>query len=237
VVVDLGLENVGVLVDRNGTKEYLKDMESLYVDDGWFQDGGAKEDSRRLDWYNPFAWHYYGLLYAVHRPKDTARGKRFHTRARLFARHLLHWYADTGANVPYGRSLIYQYAALWGALAVANEEVLPWGAIKGLYLRDLRWWASQPICRVDDGLLTLGYAYLNQLITERYSSTGSPWWSMKAFAPLSLPADHPFWTAEELPMPERESVYVDPVADMVFNHHQPGHTVMLVSGPGSKPPR
>jgi hypothetical protein len=234
VVVDLGLENVGVGVDKNGTEEYLKDMESLYIDEGWFRDGGATADSRRLDWYNPFAWHYYGLLYAVHRPEDQARGERFRTRARLFAQHLLHWYADTGANVPYGRSLIYRHAtaALWGAFAVANEEVLPWGVIKGLYLRNLRWWASQPICRVDDGLLTLGYAYPNQLITERYSSTGSPWWSMKAFAPLSLPADHAFWTAEELPMPARPSVYADPVAGMVFNH-QPGHTVMLVSGPGT----
>ncbi|KAL1984895.1 hypothetical protein VTN96DRAFT_8554 [Rasamsonia emersonii] len=234
IIVDLGLERVGVPVDESMTEEYLRDLESLYIGDGWYRDGGDKGDTRRIDYYNPFAMHYYGLIYAVHRPRDKARGDRFRERARLFARHFLHWFADSGANVPYGRSLIYRHAvaAFWGALAVANEEALPWGVMKGLYLRNLRWWASQPISRLDDGLLTLGYAYPNQLLTERYSSTGSPWWAMKAFAPLSLPADHPFWTAEELPMPERDAVYTDPIVGMVFMH-QPDHTVMLVSGPGT----
>lgn len=234
VVVDLGLERVGVPVDESMTEEYLRDLESLYIGDGWYRDGGDRGDTRRIDYYNPFAMHYYGLIYAVHRPRDKARGDRFRERARLFAQHFLHWFADSGANVPYGRSLIYRHAvaAFWGALAVANEEALPWGVMKGLYLRNLRWWASQPISRLDDGLLTLGYAYPNQLTTERYSSTGSPWWAMKAFAPLSLPADHPFWTAEELPMPERDPVYADPIAGMVFMH-QLDHTVMLVSGPGT----
>jgi hypothetical protein len=234
VVVDLGLEKVGVAVDQSGTEQYLQDLEEMYVGKGWFRDNGNIEDSRRLDWYNAFAWHYYGLLYAVHRPEDQARSARFRERARLYAQHLVHWYADSGANVPYGRSLIYRQAtaAFWGALAVANEEVLPWGVLKGLYLRNLRWWASQPICRRDDGLLTLGYAYPNQLPTERYCSTGSPWWSMKAFAPLALSADHPFWTADELPMPSRSPVYADPTAGMVFTHQQ-SHTVMLVSGPGT----
>lgn len=234
VVVDLGLERVGVAIDHDGTEQYLQDLEEMYVDEGWFRDSGDVEDCRRLDWYNPFAWHYYGLLYAVHRPEDQARCDRFRERARLFAQHMIHWYADSGANVPYGRSLVYRHAtaAFWGALAVANEEVLPWGVIKGLYLRNLRWWASQPICRLDDNLLTLGYAYPNQLLAERYSSTGSPWWSMKAFAPLALGADHPFWAAEELPMPTRPQIYADPIAGMLFTH-QKSHTVMLVSGPGT----
>ncbi|KAL1968628.1 hypothetical protein VTN77DRAFT_1454 [Rasamsonia byssochlamydoides] len=234
VIVDLGLERVGVPVDESMTEEYLRDLESLYIGDGWYRDGGDKDDSRRIDYYNAFAMHYYGLIYAVYRSRDKARGDRFRERARLFARHFLHWFADSGSNVPYGRSLIYRHAiaAFWGALAVADEEALPWGVMKGLYLRNLRWWASQPISRLDDGLLTLGYAYPNQLITERYSSTGSPWWAMKAFAPLALPPDHPFWTAEELPMPQREPVYADSIAGMVFVH-QPDHTVMLVSGPGT----
>lgn len=235
VIVDLGLENVGVSVDEAMTEEYLQDLESLYIADGWYRDGGDTGDTRRIDYYNPFAMHYYGLLYAVYRPRDTNRAQRFRERARQFASQYIHWFAATGANVPYGRSLIYRQAvvAFWGALALANEETLPWGVIKGLYLRNLRWWATQPIARRGDGLLTLGYAYPNQLIMERYSSTGSPWWAMKAFVPLCLPADHPFWTAEELPMPVRQPVYASPIAGMVFMH-QPDHTTMLVSGPGTK---
>ncbi|KAH8690628.1 hypothetical protein BGW36DRAFT_401039 [Talaromyces proteolyticus] len=234
ILVDMGLEKVGVSIDRNGTEEYLKDLESMYIEKGWFRDGADIPDTRRLDYYNPFAWHYYGLLYSVYRPEDKPRADRWRERARTFAKHYIHWFSDNGANVPYGRSLVYRHAtaAYWGMLAVANIEALPWGVIKGLYLRNLRWWASQPINTLDDGLLTLGYAYPNQFITERYSSTGSPWWSMKAFAPLALPPDHPFWMAEELSMPERPAVYADSVSGMVVTH-QLNHTIMLVSGPGT----
>jgi hypothetical protein len=235
VLVDLGLENVGVPIDKNGTEEYLQDLDSMYIEDGWYRDGADIQDPRRLDYYNPFAWHYYGILYSVYRPNDKPRVDRWRERAGKFAKHYIHWFSENGANVPYGRSLIYRHAtaAYWGMLAVVNIEALPWGVIKGLYLRNLRWWASQPIHTLDDGVLTLGYAYPNQLMTERYSSTGSPWWSMKAFAPLCLPADHPFWAAKELPMPSRAEVYTDPVAGMVFTH-QPNHTVMLISGPGTQ---
>jgi hypothetical protein len=230
VLVDLGLEKVGVKVDEQMTEDYLVQLETLYMDDGWYRDGDDEGDTRRVDYYNPFAMHYYGLIYAKARPADTARCERFRERARKFAIHFQHWFADTGANIPYGRSLTYRHAvaAFWGALAVAGEEILPWGVIKGLYLRNLRWWATQPITR-DDGLLTIGYAYPNQLMAERYNSSGSPWWAMKAFTPLQLAADHPFWTAEELPL-IRNPVSAHPIPGMVFCH-QPGHTVLLTAGP------
>lgn len=233
VIVDLALENVGVQVDSAGTDAYLDDMESLYMSDGWYRDGEDEDDTRRIDYYNPFAMHYYGMFYAVHRPSDKARGERFKERARTFAPSFLHWFADTGSNVPYGRSLSYRQCvvAYWGYLAVAGIEALPWGVIKGLYLRNLRWWASQPVAR-RDGILTLGYAYPNAFMSERYLSTGSPYWAMKAFSPLSLPADHPFWVAEELPMPERPSISSFPVPGLVFSHSV-GHTVMFTAGPDS----
>ena len=175
--------------------------------------------------------HYYGLLYAKFCPQDSARGQRFKERARKFAQHFLHWFADTGSNVPYGRSLVYRHCAVafWGALALVDEEALPWGVMKGLYFRNLRWWSTQPISRNGQGLLTLGYAYPNQLLCERYCSAGSPYWSNKIFIPLALPASHPFWSAEELPI-VRSSIISFSVAGMVLTH-QPNHSTLLVSGP------
>lgn len=233
IMVDLALESVGETVDSAGTVEYLDDMESLYMADGWYRDGEDPGDTRRIDYYNPFAMHYYGMFYAVHRPEDKARGDRFKARAREFAPAFLQWFADTGASVPYGRSLSYRMcvAAYWGYLAVAGIEALPWGVIKGVYLRNLRWWSEQPISR-RDGILSLGYAYPNPFMSERYLSTSSPYWAMKAFSPLSLPADHPFWAAEELPMPPRQPIASFPVPGLVFTH-SPGHTVMLTAGPDS----
>jgi hypothetical protein len=235
VVVDLGLEKVGVPVDRAASEEYLRHLEDLHIADGWYRDGGGKGDDRRIDYYNPFAMHYYGLLCAVYRledPADRERAARFRERGRQFAQHFQHWFADTGANVPYGRSLIYRtaVAAFWGSLAVANEEALPWGVIKGLYLRNLRWWAMQPVSRSGDGLLTVGYAYPNLFMSERYNSSGSPWWAMKAFAPLSLPSSHPFWSSPELPLPPRPATAAFPIPGMVFSH-QPNHTILFTAGP------
>lgn len=174
--------------------------------------------------------HFYGLLYAKC-GQDESRAARFKDRATKFAQHFLHWFADTGSNIPYGRSLSYRHCtvAFWGALALADVEALPWGVIKGLYLRNLRWWSAQPISRNGDGLLTLGYAYPNQLLSERYCSPGSPWWSMKAFISLAVPANHPFWSAEELPI-MREPIASFPISGMVFSH-QPNHSTLFVSGP------
>ena len=176
--------------------------------------------------------HFYGLLYAKYCPEDATRGKRFRERARLFARHFQHWFADTGPSVPYGRSLVYRHCAVafWGALAIVDEEALPWGVMKGVYLRCLRWWCTQPVCRQNDGILTQGYSYPNQLICERYSSPGSPYWAMKAFLPLIVPAEHPFWASEELPITGRGLIAASPVAGMVLVH-QSNHTVLYVSGP------
>lgn len=38
VIVDLGLENVGIPVDRKGTEDYLQDLDSIYINDSWYQD-------------------------------------------------------------------------------------------------------------------------------------------------------------------------------------------------------
>ena len=232
VFLTLGLKNVGVEVDGTTTEDYLCRLESFYIGDGWYRDGASKGDSRRIDYYNPWAMHYYGLLYAKYAVNDQARGDRFRDRARKFAHHYQHWFDGDGANVPYGRSLVYRHCAVafWGALALVDEEALPWGVMKGIYLRNLRWWSTQPICRNNDPLLTLGYAYPNQLVCERYSSTGSPWWAMKAFLPLALPPNHPFWEAAELPITDRPAIVGSPVSGMVFSH-QVGNTVLFVSGP------
>ena len=109
--------------------------------------------------------------------------------------------------MPFGRSQTYRFAmaSFFSACAFANIEVLPWGVMKGILLRNLRWWFSQPIFD-RDGLLTIGFAYPTLLIAEQYNSPGSPYWSFKVFLILALPKEHPFWMSEELPMPKLPEV-------------------------------
>ena len=68
VLVDLGLERIGVEFDRSLTERLSRRSSTgFYLGDGWYRDGNV----RRIDHYIPFAMHFYGLIYAKLR-----RGRR-----------------------------------------------------------------------------------------------------------------------------------------------------------------
>lgn len=206
VLVNLGLERVGAAVDHQAVERSLDLLDSFYLGDGWYQDGA---DGAR-DHYIGWAFHAYGLIYAALRPDDP-RSERFRERARLFAPDFEAWFDPRGGVVPFGRSLTYRFAAagFWAALAFADEEALPWGRIKGILLRHLRWWSRHPISD-RDGVLSLGWTTTNPWMREVYNSAGSPYWAMKAFLCLAQPETHPFWTAEEEPLAPRTSAQAHP---------------------------
>ena len=196
LMIDLGLAAVGVAFDPAPSDRFRAEIDAFYLGDGWYRDGSP----RHVDHYIPFAFHFYGLILAT--LGNDLRNERYRERARAFAADISRWYADDGAALVFGRSMTYRFATagIWGALAFANEEALPWGVIKGYYLRLLRWWTHRPIAG-RDGVLSVGYTYPNLLMSENYNSPGSPYWALKAFLPLALPADHPFWSADEAPAP------------------------------------
>ena len=225
LMIDLGLAAAGVEVDPAPAERYLADLDSYYLSDGWYRDGNV----RHVDHYIPFAMHFYGLLLAAY-GGDPALAERFRSRAQAFAPHFARWFSDDGASLAFGRSMTYRFAmaGFWGALAVADLEALPWGEIKGYYLRHLRWWSALPIAH-RDGILSIGYGYPNLLMSESYNSAGSPYWALKAFVPLALPPEHPFWQAEEAPMPQRTAPAAQPQPGMVLIN-PPHDAIALSSG-------
>lgn len=127
-------------------------------------------------------------------------------------------------------------AGFWGALAFADVEPpapLNWGIIKGLLLRNFRWWATQEDIFNSDGTLCLGYTYPNMYLTENYNSPGSPYWCSLAFIPLAIPESHPFWTAREEPYPTATPL-VPEIATLHYPKHiivrRGGHSFLLSSG-------
>ncbi|MET3899818.1 hypothetical protein ABIB57_003780 [Devosia sp. UYZn731] len=226
ILVDLGLEECGVEFDRSLTDKYLEELDGFYLGEGWYCDGIV----RRIDHYIPFAMHFYGLIYATLARGDEERVARYKERAALFAKDLTSWFDEDGGVLAFGRSLTYRFACggFWGALAFADVEALPWGEIKGHFMRHLRWWAKQPIAN-RDGILSIGYGYPNLFMSENYNSAGSPYWALKAFLPLALAADHPFWTAEETPAVKRIEPLPLKHPGMVMMQ-TPGNVVALSSG-------
>jgi hypothetical protein len=225
VLVNLALIERGRPHNEAKLQESLDFIDSQYCADGWYADAG------QFDFYNPFAFHFYGLIYArFQEARDPERSERYRQRGRAFAGQILPWCHGDGSMVPYGRSLTYRFAtaSYFAACAFAGLEALPWGVLKGLVLRNLRWWFRQPILD-HDGVLSIGYAYPNLIMAEQYNSPTSPYWACKTFLILALPESHPFWAAAELPLPELPATIHLPVPHYVVQRTA-GDTVLLNAG-------
>ncbi|KAG9076773.1 hypothetical protein FS749_011403 [Ceratobasidium sp. UAMH 11750] len=204
---------------------------------GWSRDG--PEGVRQLDYYSSsFAIQFAQLVYSrLASDYDPERCEKYRVRAREFARDFLGYFDDTGRAIPFGRSMIYRAASasFWPALAFANVSPptpLTWGHIKGLWLRNLRSWASLgDAIWSDTGFLTIGFAYPNMYMTENYNSPGSPYWFCKIFIGTALAPNHPIWTEDELPHPGLgvvQTVALDHPGHILTN--MGGHSLVLSSG-------
>ncbi|MBL1242469.1 MAG: DUF2264 domain-containing protein [OCS116 cluster bacterium] len=195
ILVNLGLQNVGQVFSSSHLTDDFAALDRFYTSDGWYTDGMVNQ----MDYYIPFAMHFYGLLLSKLAVNSFPfEAEKYRDRARLFAQDFQYFFGADGAAVPYGRSMTYRFAqsAFWSAAAFADVEAMPWGDMKGHLLRNFRWWGEQPIAE-RDGVLSIGYAYPNLIMSEQYNAPGSPYWALKSFAALAVPEDHAFWQAEE----------------------------------------
>lgn len=130
-----------------------------------------------MDYYSSsFAIHFLQLLYAkLAGESDPSRAKEFKHRAQIAALDLAHYYDDEGRAITFGRSLVYRFAmvSFWGAMAYADVDLpapLTWGIVKGIVLRNLRWWQTKNDIWTSSGTLSLGFAYPSmyvRVVTKR----------------------------------------------------------------------
>ena len=213
ILVNLALKKCGMPYDPENMARGLARIDSYYSGDGWSTDGASPQK----DYYIPWAIQYYGVLYATFAAdSDPERAALYRSRAELFARQFIYWFDENGAALPYGRSLTYRFAqnCFWAACVWAGLEPFPLGVMKGLIVRNFRWWLEQKIFD-RDGILTIGYCYPQMYMAERYNAPGSPYWGMKSFILLALPDDHPFWAAQAEPMPALDALKPMPHANML----------------------
>ena len=227
VLVNIAMKKVGYPYSQKMLDEYLDGLETFYLGDGWYQDG----DSGQKDYYISFAIHFYCLVYAkVMEQEDAKRAALYKERALSFAKQFIYWFDEDGDAIPFGRSLTYRFSqvSFFSACLLADLEPFPVEVMKGLIVRHLRSWLKKDIFDRDN-ILTIGYGYPNLTMAERYNAPGSPYWSMKTFAFLMLPDEHPFWTVEEAPLPEMKPECPMPYADM-FVRHYGNHTTAFAPG-------
>ena len=227
VLVNVALMKLGRKYDAGKLEKYLQGVEEFYLGDGWYQDG----DSGQKDYYVSFAIHFYCLFYArVMGEEDPERCRIYKERAMLFGKTFIYWFDEDGAALPFGRSLTYRFAqvSFWSACLMAGVYPYPVEVIKGLIVRHMQDWLKKPVFDRDH-ILTIGYAYPDLVMGERYNGPGSPYWSLKTFAFLMLPDVHSFWSAKPAPMPALEKVKLIPYADMLMSVYD-GHNTAYVPG-------
>lgn len=227
VMVNLGFKRVGMPYNEEVVKKAFETVETFYLGDGWYQDGV----NAHVDYYLPFAIYFYSLIYAKEMEKeDTAFCNEIKSRAKRFAEDFIYWFSPDGSAVPFGRSMTYRFAmcAFWSAYAYAEVDGFSMGVVKGIILRHLRSWFARPIFD-KAGLLTIGHGYPSLIMTEGYNAPGSPYWALKSFLVLALGEDHPFWTCEELPLPQLEKVHPLPHAHMIASRDG-DHVVLYNAG-------
>lgn len=227
VLTNLALKKRGCRYSQERMQAAVDKYESFYLGNGWYSDGKRPQK----DYYISFAIHYYCLLYAYYMAdEEPERAAVYRSRAKEFARDFVYWFDDEGKGLPFGRSLTYRFAevAFFSACIMTEVEVLPYGVMRGLVGRHLRYWMQQPIFD-NGGVLTVGYTYSNLMMSEGYNSPGSPYWSFKAFAFLALPGNHIFWQTPEEALPERETRKLLPEADMMIASRK-GEIVAYTAG-------
>lgn len=240
VLVNVGLKSVGGPHSEEAIQETLDHMESFYGEHGFPADGPDGVVTAYDYYATSFAIPFYSLLYT--RLNPDARVDKIFGRARANAPNVVHLFAQDGAPIAFGRSMTYRFAcaSFWSALAWASDtspngkHALPapfsWGVLKGLVLRTIRWFTQKESVFNRDGSLSIGWTYPQVFMSEQYNSPMSPYWALKSMLVLALPQDHPFWVAEEEPIPPQfaSGAVVKPWKQTIS--HAAGHTFLLTQG-------
>lgn len=207
-------EGAGKPGDQELVLRWLDTLESMYIRDGWFVDGM----NETIDHYNSYAWHFYGLWWGkFYGDMDPARAQRWKEYAVPFLKDYVHFFAATGEQVPFGRSMVYRFnaSAPFGLTHHCGVEALDPGLCRNVFMKNLDFFISK---LPEDKPLSLGWTDDFPPMSEVYSCAGSPYWAAKAFSPLLIDPSEPFWTAPAKPLPSETGDFVRaiPAAGMVI---------------------
>lgn len=193
------LEKYGRTTDRARMTEVFRRVLGWYRGDGWYIDGGA----RGFDYYNLWGFHLYNnALCHFDSAWEKLFGRRVRETAERFQEVYPYLYGRDGGPIPWGRSITYRFASISAiGYALLNDACfLPPGQARRLASGCLKYFWDHG-CLSLNGLLEPGYYGPNSAVAEPYIARSSPYWAAQGLVALALPADHPFWTATEEPMP------------------------------------
>lgn len=178
-------------------------------DSHWYTGDGIYADGMefRLDYYNSYVIQPYmqailEVLAQKGRPQAAIQ-KRFDQISARYALIQERSIAPDGSFPAYGRSLVYRGGAFQHLADVALRRQLPSSIhpaqVRAALTALLNKTLSHPQTFNSQGWLQIGMVGHQPELAEFYITTGSLYLCTTVFLPLGLPAEDPFWTAENQP--------------------------------------
>lgn len=214
LVVQTFLRSVGGPWSATEMAEDLATHDSFRRAGGWLSDG----PTRAFDHYTGWALHLYPALWArmsgvAELAGDPAAsgglaglvaGRRERDVAALdeYLRDAVALVGGDGSPLIQGRSLIYRFAAaapFWAG-ALAGIPSLSPGQLRHAASRIVGHFVAHGAPDAQ-GLLPIGWHGPWRRLAQSYSGPGSPYWAAKGMLGIALPAEHPVWTDEPVPLP------------------------------------
>ncbi len=169
--------------------------------DGWYRDG----DGTALDLYTGWAIHWHLLWWATSpdASRRPARRDAIVRRARTWLVSAAAMVSRDGSYPRFGRSLGYRFAfaAPFAQAALLGIDPLPRGVARRLVTGVARRAVSDGAIDPATDWFRVGVGEERPTVVEPYVSTGASAWAAHAFVALAMPADHPFWSHAERPLP------------------------------------
>ncbi len=224
------LHQAGYPIDRDIMRDHAQAILNYYAGDGWYRDGHS------FDYYSCWAFQVYAPIWNewYGYQEEPYLAARFEENSHKLMETYADFFDRDGFTMMWGRSNIYRHAATSafdGNLMFSQPTIDP-----GLARRISSGSLLQFITRGDflhDGVPALGFYGPFVPLIQSYSCAESPFWLGKAYLCLTLPEDHPFWTAtenngtwEHLDEQEVKETVLDGPALCFSNHQANGETIL-----------
>ncbi len=180
--------------DKTLIQSWLRELQTMYRGGGWFRDG--LNDS--ADYYNAYAFHYYGLNWALfYGHNDPEQCEYWTNRAEKFLSGFQYLFAQDGGVPNFGRSQTYRFATIapYGPAIMLDCCPTVHSQVRRLTEDHLDFFLQKDVL-TPEGWLSIGWTDENPAIAETYSCVSSTYWAAKGFSLLLLPREHPFWQTE-----------------------------------------
>ncbi len=228
-------------IDRKLMEYYAKNMLSYYAGDGWYRDG------YNFDYYSVWGFNFYAPLWNIWYGYENMRdiALEFEKNSNELMKTFPDYFDRDGYMLMWGRSNIYRFAvgsAVAGNMAL-KKHAKNYGALRRAVSGALKQFITRDDFMGENGVPTMGFYGQFSPMVQSYSCAESVLWLGKAFTLLTLPKEHPFWTAKEVKgsfekLPKKgvkESVLSSPALD--FTNHEANGTTILRTGRVSQSPK